>query len=303
VCFLVVSGALLPAEAAAFCRSSSCKGDACERDADGCVQGGLPLFWAGGCVGFSLNGALTSRLAAAPVRAAVERSFQAWTGLACEGEGDGAGAGGASASIAFSELRDSRCATSGYAEGQPNLNLIVFRDLDFPYRGEDSTLARTTVTFDASTGEILDADIEVNAAFNELTVGDERVVYDLQSIMTHEIGHFMGIAHSSDAGATMRATYDTGSTGLRSLAPDDVAAACAIYPPTRQVGCDPLPLGGEQSCDPTPPDEGCSLSPGAAGAADRGRWASVRWGSLVVASAVLLVRRSVRRRASRSIVR
>jgi hypothetical protein len=170
---LLVGGLTAPAgEAQAFCRTTTCKGDECMRDDNGCATNGQPLFWPGGCVGFNFQQALTSKLPAEKVKATVRRSFLRWTALACPG-------GGAS-SLAFSEGADSACNSSGYNDQGPNVNLVLFRDYDFPYRGEDNTLAKTTVTFDA-TGAILDADIEINAAFNELTISDTRVVYDLES--------------------------------------------------------------------------------------------------------------------------
>jgi hypothetical protein len=249
------------AEARAFCRTTTCKGDACVRDDNGCATSGNPLFWPGGCVGFSFQQALTSKLPADKVRATVRRSFLHWTSLPC--------AAGPS-SLAFSEGPDSACKASGYSDAGPNINLILFQDFDFPYRGEDNTLAKTTVTFD-STGAILDADIEVNAAFNELTVSDSRVVYDLESILTHEIGHFIGLAHSPVPEATMFASYETGQSSLRSLEPDDVDALCAVYPPGRVATCDPTPRGGLQVCAADGSTDGgssggCALGgPGGAG--------------------------------------
>lgn len=233
---------LIASPAAAFCRSTTCKGGDCPADADGCPSTGKPLYWAGGCVGFSFQKDLTTKLPGPDVKAAVRRSFQSWTGVPCPGGGQ--------ASIAFSEAQDVTCALSTYADKGPNVNVVLFRDYDFPYRGIDNTLAKTTVTFEATTGEILDADIEVNAAFNEVTIADSKVVYDLESIMTHEIGHFLGIAHTEVAAATMNAAYDVGSTTFRSLDPDDLAAACAIYPPGRKATCDPTPRGGlAVTCD------------------------------------------------------
>src|SRR5262249_15492160 len=69
---------------------------------------------------------------------------------------------------------------------------------------------------------------------------------DLLSVLTHEAGHFLGLAHSADADATMFSEYKMGSTGLRDLSPDDVKAICAAYPPDRQTRgeCSYLPRHG-----------------------------------------------------------
>lgn len=279
---------LIASPAAAFCRSTTCKGD-CPADADGCPSTGKPLSWAGGCVGFSFQKDLTTKLPAADVKAAVRRSFQSWTGVPCPGGGQ--------ASIAFSEAQDVTCALSTYADKGPNVNVVLFRDYDFPYRGIDNTLAKTTVTFEATTGEILDADIEVNAAFNEVTTVDTKVVYDLESIMTHEIGHFLGIAHTQVAAATMNGAYDVGSTTFRSLDPDDIAAACAIYPPGRKATCDPTPRGGlAVTCDAKveePESSGCAIASGEPGG--QGKLDGARALPAVLLGLLVAARRSRRR--------
>lgn len=237
----------LAPSAHAFCRSTTCKGD-CAVDDAGCPSTGKPLFWKGKCVGVSFQRDYTRKLPKADVKAALERSLFAWTGVACPGGGQ--------ASIAFSELDEVACKRSTYSTEGPNVNVVLLQDDDFPYKGIDNTLGKTTVTFDADTGEILDADIELNSAFNELTVSDTKVVYDLESIMTHELGHLLGLAHSDDANATMNPAYDMGSTGFRSLGTDDVSALCAVYPPTRTASCDPTPRGGlSATCDAAAEDD------------------------------------------------
>ena len=53
--------------------------------------------------------------------------------------------------------------------------------------------------------------------------------YDFQTIMTHEAGHFLGLAHTGDATAVMYAKYHAGTA----LQPDDVAAILFGVPPRR----------------------------------------------------------------------
>ena len=65
--------------------------------------------------------------------------------------------------------------------------LLARHDLVFVgYRGIDGTLAKTSVTYNDTTGEIYDADIEVNSAYNEITITDDpaAIEYDLQAILT-----------------------------------------------------------------------------------------------------------------------
>jgi len=53
--------------------------------------------------------------------------------------------------------------------------------------------------------------------------------YDIDSIMTHEVGHVIGIGHSNVPGATMYPSISACNTAPRTLASDDVAAKNDLY--------------------------------------------------------------------------
>ena len=82
---------------------------------------------------------------------------------------------------------------------------------------------------------------------------------DLGSIVTHEIGHFIGIGHSEIEEATMFASNARESVEKRTLAPDDIAAVCTVYPPGNlDQTCDPAPKGGlELDCE----QKACTTGP------------------------------------------
>ena len=124
------------------------------------------------------------------------------------------------------------CALVQYNQDQPNQHVILFHDTNWPYTDAANTLALTTVTYDPDTGEIYDADMEVNTTVSPVVVSDPVAddAYDFLSIVTHETGHFLGLAHSGDERATMYAHYQPGQTSMRNLTEDDVTGICTIYP-------------------------------------------------------------------------
>jgi hypothetical protein len=94
-------------------------------------------------------------------------------------------------------------------------------------------LAATIATFQSRTGKLVDADVQVNAnyPFSWLAQdagGQDR--YDLLSVMTHEMGHVLGLGDAYDApGATMWPSVAPGDTYQRDLDADDEAGLERIY--------------------------------------------------------------------------
>jgi hypothetical protein len=155
-------------------------------------------------------------------------------------------------------------------------------------------IAITTVTSNSKTGEILDADMEINAVNQKFAeLGDDgnlrpelARVHDLQNTLTHEMGHLLGFDHNCYDEASLRgppldnlgraapncrsAPADIRAATMfnqaferevskRSLATDDLLAVCQVYP----VGYISPFLGGEDD------NGGCSFAaaprrPGAA---------------------------------------
>jgi hypothetical protein len=181
-----------------------------------------------------------------------------------------------------------------------NANVIIFRDDDWPHDDPTNTLALTTVTYNPSTGELYDADMEINTKEHRFTLSDPVAAdgYDFGSAVTHEAGHFLGLAHSPDEHAAMFARYALGGTAMRNLGTDDVAGVCSAYPPdgTRATGngliaagaCEPTPRHGFSSTCGDSATSACSAAPAGGGA--------IRWqllvGAAVAAALCLRVRRA-----------
>jgi hypothetical protein len=176
------------------------------------------LFWKNQRIGYSLQRDASTQISLSVATDVAAQAFATWSAAACS-----SGPPSISA-IALPPVDCDVVPSKGYG------NVIMFRDSGWPYPGDAvNTLGLTRLTVNKVTGEIYGADIEINST--KILVAQPPAptgAYDLVSILTHETGHFLGLAHSADTGAVMYAYYKAGST---SLAPDDVAGICSIYSP------------------------------------------------------------------------
>ena len=261
----VVAALLAAPGAHAFCRTTTCDPskpvEHCQLDADQCGVTGNTLGWRSSCVtvGVQQLGSPHNGLGYDDVAPLVEQAFGAWMQADC---------GGGKPSIDVQLLGPIECGISQYNPDRGNANIVLFREDDWPYVGAANAIGLTTTRFDKKTGDLWDADIELNGVGATLSIGDPITGDDLLSVLTHEAGHFLGLSHSLDPTATMRAIYDPTRDGddFRSLAPDDISGICAVYPPDRQPATDSCENrhGFSQQCgadQPAPPEsKGCSLN-------------------------------------------
>lgn len=79
-------------------------------------------------------------------------------------------------------------------------------------------------------GQITDADVIFNGRDHEFSTDGTPWTFDVQSIATHEIGHFLGLNHSGIRNATMYPFTGPNEYHLRSLSQDDIAGVAHLYP-------------------------------------------------------------------------
>jgi len=89
-----------------------------------------------------------------------------------------------------------------------------------------------TLTGYYSGNTITDADIYTNTKYNYTSSRETDGCsgeYDIDSIMTHEVGHVIGLGHSTVAGATMYPSVAACNINNRSLEADDLAGKNDLY--------------------------------------------------------------------------
>jgi len=208
------------------------------------------LAWRRPCHGVAISAASPSRdLSEDEVIGALGRSFATWNAVTCDGQPLG---------IDLQVIDDrTSCTAPFYEDGSGNANTVMFT-LEWADRMYDANaFAVTTVWHRRSTGEILDADMEINERRGPYGVcpdeGCTTRLVDLENVVTHEMGHFLGLAHSTDREATMFASSVAGEVIKRDLSPDDIVGICTVYPDGMPEGeCDYVPANGlDLDCEPS----------------------------------------------------
>jgi MYXO-CTERM domain-containing protein len=273
----LLAGALVPQGVQAYCRTTTVAPTQEQVRTQECVTKGYPLYWPDLEIHYGFNPNRASEdLDDATVREVYARGFAQWAKVTCS---DG--------SPGFDFVEDQE----PYSErepthvlGQMNVNAMLFRPAsewqpENLYPGD--AYALTGVWYDTNSGRMLGADMEINEGRGPYAVcpdsGCEHGESDLGNVVTHEIGHMIGFAHSEVADATMYFNAPPGQVSKRSLEDDDKSAVCAVYSPSAVLAREPDEEEG-----------GCSVT------AQRPVTSSASW-ALGMALGALLVRR--RRRA------
>jgi hypothetical protein len=122
---------------------------------------------------------------------------------------------------------------------------------------QSNSVLAVTCTWYSTSGSPQDAvefDMQIDPEWAWTTGNPIQI--DLQSVMTHEFGHALGLGHSGQSSAVMFASYCAGCN-KRALTADDIAGAMAIYgaaatptaTPTQTTTLTPTPT---QTATPTP---------------------------------------------------
>ncbi len=153
---------------------------------------------------------------------AVERSLQAWQDAA---------------DIEFQlDRSDKQSVSSGLVGDGVSIISVAGTPENVLFFGNDtqSVSAQTKVFYNRKTGFITESDIILNP-FQQFSTDGTFGTFDLQSTLTHEIGHLLGLKHSGVIGSVMSEKLaKVGALGLtdmgtRVLAESDITAARDLY--------------------------------------------------------------------------
>jgi hypothetical protein len=218
------------------------------------TDAGVPVRWQHDRVELRIDPALESAFGKAAVRDAAVVAGEAWRGLA--NAPDVVIADGAPAPY------DAKKRGNG-----------IYLLNDWPFAHDQVAMTITTYT---TGGSIVGVDILVNGerSFDMLPEPSNGAVqHDLAAVLTHEVGHALGLAHSEeDPDATMYPHIRAGETHQRSLSTDDEAAIMKAYAAA-------MPVTGNQ-----PRVSSCTAVTGGEGSS----WMTI---ALAMLGTVLVIRR------------
>ena len=253
-----------PSYAAAWCQSYNV-----DQTSPGvCQTQGVPLAWRRPCIGYGIDARAGFDIDFDQLSNIARTSIEKWTSVDCGGD-----------SVGLSVLpweEPTLCNKAEFDQQGRNVNTIAFvsewssnanpQEQSF----DPGAIALTIVWFPAN-GEIVDADILINENQGPFVIcpptgceNSQLLGADLESVLTHEAGHFFGLAHSEDETSTMVATYPRGSIDNRTLEQDDIDGMCTIYQPGSVPGqCDYEPATGlSLTCEGSKLVGSCAITPG-----------------------------------------
>jgi hypothetical protein len=198
------------------------------------AQAQNPLKWKEQPIKLTVSPSLTENFKDVDVLAIVRQSSKKWEKVA---------------NVKFEvELSDNQTSNQSVSLNAPDgVNLITIASTPENtvfLEGKINEIAAKTKIFFDSKGNITEADIVLNPYLQFSTDGTFGT-FDLEATLTHEIGHILGLTHSSSYSALMNSyqpkngLYSIPQFFFRTLSADDISKARFLYGP---------PAGTENCC-------------------------------------------------------
>jgi hypothetical protein len=174
--------------------------------------GGKTLNWSSNTISYNIHTAGSDDISDNSHIPAIEHAFQSWSDVSgsninlVRGADTASGStGGSGHTITFDETNSSGFFPSG-----------------------SGIVAITPINYMLADGRITDADILFNGNQFAFSTDQTPGTFDVQDILTHEVGHFIGLDHSPVVSGTMWPYVSQTQWLHRSLSQDDEAGAIAV---------------------------------------------------------------------------
>lgn len=193
------------------------------------------LRWRPGTIRIAISSSLLREnpnvKADSDVAGAIGRSIATWSRIA---------------NVEFQQINSEKLSASPAGASGDGISLITIAATPenvLLFAKDPENAAATTRVFYNRRGTITEADIVLNP-YQQFSTDGTTGTFDLESTLTHEIGHLLGLPHSAVLGSTMHASnarngvFGLHSFSTRTLSVNDIAAVRALYGGTEEdVNC------------------------------------------------------------------